>query len=389
VALAMVLLVGGALLARSLWALQQVPSGFVAAQVLAMDVSLPTATYAEGEQIPFYERLQQRIAAVPGVRAVGAANILPLSGNYDSRGVQIEDHPKPDGQGEAPQARSVTPGYFAAMGIPLVRGRLFEARDVEGAPRVVIVSEAMARRYWPGENPIGRRITFNSGIPREQQQAVGGPGSREVVGIVGDVRHLGLDEHDVPMFYTPHAQQPSYHTMTMVVRSAGAGTDLPAAARGAVRELDPAVPLYQVRSLAQVLSRAVATPRLRAGLIGLFALLAALLASLGVYGVISYLVAERTHEFGVRISLGATARDLRRLVVVDGMRPVAAGVVLGLGAAWALGRALAAFLFGVTPADPLSYAAAVGLLSGAALAATLIPARRAVRVDPVTALAGE
>ena len=223
VALAVVLLIGGALLARSLWALQQVPSGFVADQVLAMDVSLPTATYAEGEQIPFYERLQQHLAAMPGVRAVGAANILPLSGNYDSRGVQIEDHPKPDGQGEAPQARSVTPGYFAAMGIPLVRGRLFEPRDVEGAPRVVIVSEAMARRYWAGEDPIGRRITFNSGIPREQQQVVGGPGSREVVGIVGDVRHLGLDERDVPMFYTPHAQQPSYHTMTMVVRSAGAG----------------------------------------------------------------------------------------------------------------------------------------------------------------------
>jgi putative ABC transport system permease protein len=389
VALAVVLLVGGALLARSLWALQRVPSGFVAAQVVAMDVSLPTAIYAEGEQIPFYERLQQRMAAMPGVRAVGAANILPLSGNYDSRGVQIEDHPKPEGQGEAPQARSVTPGYFAAMGIPLVRGRLFEARDIEGAPRVVIVSEAMARRYWPGEDPIGRRVTFNSGIPREQQQVVGGPGSREVVGIVGDVRHLGLDERDVPMFYTPHAQQPSYHTMTLVVRSAGAGTDLPAAARGAVRELDPAVPLYQVRSLDQVLSRAVATPRLRAGLIGLFALLAALLASLGVYGVISYLVAERTHEFGVRISLGATAGDVRRLVVADGLRPVAVGVVLGLVAAWALGRALGAFLFGVTPADPLSYAAAVGLLTLAALAATLAPARRAVRVDPVTALAGE
>ena len=177
VALAVVLLVGGALLARSLWALERVPSGFVSTQVLAMDVSLSTATYAEGEQIPFYERLQQRIAAMPGVTAVGATNILPLSGNYDSRGVQIEDHPKPDGQGEAPVARSVTPGYFAAMGIPLLRGRLFEARDQHGAPLVVLISDAMARRYWPGEDPIGRRITFNSGIPRPEQQVVGGPGS--------------------------------------------------------------------------------------------------------------------------------------------------------------------------------------------------------------------
>lgn len=388
VALAVVLLVGGGLLVRSLWALQRVPSGFEPARVLAMDVSLPTATYAEGEQIPFYERLQRQIGAMPGITAVGATNILPLSGNYDSRGVQIEDHPKPDGQGEAPQARSVTPGYFAAMGIPLVRGRLFEPRDLEGAPRVVIISEAMARRYWPGEDPLGRRITFNSGIPTEEQQPVGGPGSREVVGIVGDVRHLGLDEREVPMFYTPHAQQPSYHTMTLVVRSAGTGTDSLPAIRAAVRNMDPSVPLYQVRSLDQILSRAVATPRLRAGLIGLFALLAALLASLGVYGVISYVVSERTHEFGVRVSLGATARDVRRLVIADGMRPVAVGTLVGLFAAWALGQTLGAFLFGVTPADPLTYAAAVCVLLAAALAATLAPARRAVRVDPVTALTG-
>jgi predicted permease len=388
VALAVVLLVGGGLLVRSLWALQRVPSGFEPARVLAMDVSLPTATYAEGEQIPFYERLQRQIGAMPGITAVGATNILPLSGNYDSRGVQIEDHPKPDGQGEAPQARSVTPGYFAAMGIPLVRGRLFEPRDLEGAPRVVIISEAMARRYWPGEDPLGRRITFNSGIPTEEQQPVGGPGSREVVGIVGDVHHLGLDEREVPMFYTPHAQQPSYHTMTLVVRSAGTGTDSLPAIRAAVRNMDASVPLYQVRSLDQVLSRAVATPRLRAGLIGLFALLAALLASLGVYGVISYVVSERTHEFGVRVSLGATARDVRRLVIADGMRPVAVGTLVGLFAAWALGQTLGAFLFGVTPADPLTYAAAVCVLLAAALAATLAPARRAVRVDPVTALTG-
>ena len=386
VALAVVLLVGGALLARSLWALERVPSGFVSTQVLAMDVSLSTATYAEGEQIPFYERLQQRIAAMPGVTAVGATNILPLSGNYDSRGIQIEDHPKPDGQGEAPQARSVTPGYFAAMGIPLLRGRLFEARDREGAPPVVLISDAMARRYWPGEDPIGRRITFNSGIPRPEQQVVGGPGSREVIGIVGDVRHLDMDEREVPMFYTPHAQQPSYHTMTLVARSAGAAASLPPAVRAALREMDGGVPLYQVRSLDQVLSRAVATPRLRAALIGLFALLASVLAGLGVYGVISYLVTQRTHEFGVRVSLGATGHDLRRLVLVDGLRPVAVGLALGLFGAWALGRTLGAFLFVVSPWDPLSYAAAVALLSAAALTATLLPARRAVRVNPVTAL---
>lgn len=388
VALAVVLLVGAGLLARSLWALQGVPSGFSPEQVLAMDVSLPVATYEEGEQIPFYERLQEWVGAVPGVLAVGAVNILPLSGNYDSRGVQIDDHPKPDGQGESPQARSVTPGYFAAMGIPLIRGRLFEARDVEGAPRVVIISESMARRYWPGEDPIGRRMTFNSGIPRDQQQVVGGPGSREVVAVVGDVRHLGLDQPDEPMFYTPHAQQPSYHTMTMVVRSGLPGTELSGTVRAALREMDASVPLFQVRTLGQVLSRAVATPRLRAGLIGLFALLAALLASLGVYGVISYLVTQRTHEFGIRLSLGATAADVRRLVLADGMRPVLAGLALGLAGASAIGRSLRGFIFGISSADWVSYAAALAILLAAALAATLVPARRAVRVHPAEALSG-
>jgi putative ABC transport system permease protein len=386
VALAVVLLVGAALLARSLWALERVPTGFSPAQLLAMDVSLPVATYAEGEQIPFYERLQERVAALPGVSAVGATNILPLSGNYDSRGVQIEDHPKPDGQGEAPQARSVTPGYFAAMGIPLVRGRLFEARDIEGAPRVVIVSEEMARRYWPGEDPVGRRITFNNSIPLDQQKVIGGPGSREVIGIVGNVRHLELDEGDVPTFYTPHAQQPSYHTMTLVVRGDQPASTVAGAVRGALREMDPTVPLYQVRTLEQVVSRAVATPRLRAWLISLFAVLAALLSSLGVFGVISYLVTERTHEFGVRMSLGATAADVRHLVLAEGLRPVAAGVALGTLSAWALGRLLGTFLYDVSPADPMSYFAAIGMLLIAALAAVLAPARRASRVDPMRAL---
>ena len=389
VALALVLLVGGALLLRHLWTLQRVPPGFSAGPVLAMDVSLPTATYAEGEQVPFYERLQTRIGALPGVTAVGAVNILPLSGNYDSRGIQIEDRPRPEGQGEAPQARSVTPGYFAAMGIPLVQGRPFDGRDIEGAARVVIVSETMARLYWPGENPIGKRITFNSGIPRDQQQVVGGAGSREVVGVVGDVRHLDLDEADVPMFYTPHAQQPSYHTMTLVVRAAGDVAALPASVRAALRQMDAGVPLYQVRTLEQVVSRAVAEPRLRAGLLALFALVAALLATLGVYGVVSYLVAQRTHEIGVRLSLGATAADIIRLVMGEGLQPVVMGLAAGLAGAWGLARILAAWLPGSGGADAVAYLAAVALLGGAAVVATVLPAARALRVDAVTALRGE
>jgi len=388
VALAVVLLVGATLLVRSLWKLQDVPPGFAPAAVTAMDVSLPTAVYPEGSQVPFYAQLEARVLALPGVERVGAINILPLSANYDSRGVQVEDHPRPEGQALSPQARSVTPGYFAAMGVPLLRGRLFDARDREDAPLVVVISDSMARHYWPGEDPLGRRITFNSGIPREQQQEVGGPGSREVIGIVGDVHHLALDEPDVPMFYTPHAQQPSYHTMTLVVRASGDVGGLASAARAELRQMDPGVPLYQVRTIDQVLARVVAQPRLRAGLLTLFALLAALLAALGVYGVVSYVVQQRTAEIGVRMALGASRRDVLAMMLGQGMRPVLAGVGVGLAGAWALSRTLSALLFGVTAGDAASYAVAAAGLTLAALAATLVPARRATSVDPAIALRG-
>jgi putative ABC transport system permease protein len=389
VALAVVLLVGATLLVRSLWKLQDVPPGFSPARVTAMDVSLPTAAYPEGEQIPFYEQLQERVQALPGVDRVGAVNILPLSASYDSRGVQVEDHPRPEGQGLSPQARSVTPGYFAALGVPLLRGRLFDRRDAVNGPLVVVISEAMAREYWPGEDPLGRRITFNSGIPRDRQQEVGGPGSREVIGIVGDVRHLGLDEAPVPMFYTPHTQQPSYHTMTLVVRTASDVPGLAAAVRAELRQMDAGVPLFQVRTVDQVLARVVAQPRLRAGLLALFAGLAGLLAALGVYGVVSYVVQQRTAEIGVRMALGATRGDVLRLMLGQGMRPVLAGVGVGLAGAWAVSRALGALLFGVTPGDVVSYSAAAGALTLAALVATLVPARRAVVVDPAIALRGD
>jgi putative ABC transport system permease protein len=389
VALAVVLLVGATLLVRSLWKLQDVPPGFSPARVTAMDVSLPTAVYPEGSQVAFYQRLQERVRALPGVERVGAVNILPLSANYDSRGIQVDDHPRPEGQALSPQARSVTPEYFAAMGVPLLRGRLFDARDATDGPLAVVISAAMAAQYWPGEDPIGRRLTFNSGIPRDQQQEVGGPGSREVIGIVGDVRHLGLDEAPVPMFYTPHTQQPSYHTMTLVVRTAADVPGLAAAVRSELRQMDAGVPLFQVRTVDQVIARVVAQPRLRAGLLALFAGLAGLLAALGVYGVVSYVVQQRTTEIGVRIALGASRRDVLQLMLGQGMRPVAAGVGIGLAGAWGLSRGLSALLYGVTPGDVVSYSTAAAMLMFAALFATLVPARRAVAVDPAIALRGD
>jgi putative ABC transport system permease protein len=398
VAMSIVLLIGAGLLIRSLWQLQQVHPGFSIDKVLAMEVSLPTARYQEGEQMPFYQRLEERIAAKPGVAAVGAVNILPLTSNYDSRGVQVEEHPRPEGQGYAPQARSATPGYFAAMGIPLLAGRNFDAHDNESGQLAVIVSETMARKYWPTSTEatgkpglghvIGKRITFNSGIAREQQQVVGGPGSRVVVGVVGNVKHLGLDEEEVAMFYTPHTQQPSYHTMRMVVRADAEPAALTRMVREELSQLDREVPLSQVTTLSRALDATVAAPRMRANLLGLFAALAMALAAIGVYGVVAYMVGQRTQEIGVRRALGAKAGDVLGMLLREALRPVAIGIVIGIVGAFAMTRVLAAMLFEISTTDVTTYAVACGVLASAALLASIVPARRALRVDPITAVRG-
>ena len=390
VAMSIVLLIGAGLLIRSLWQLQQVDPGFSTDKVLAMEVSLPTARYEEGDQMPFYQQLEERIASKPGVAAVGAVNILPLSANYDSRGVQVDDHPRPEGQGYAPQARSVTPGYFAAMGIPLLAGRNFDAHDVDGRQLTVIVSESMARKYWPGESSvIGKRITFNSGIPREQQQVVGGAGSRVVVGVMGDVKHLGLDEDEVPMFYTPHTQQPSYHTMRVVVRADAEPAALTRMVREELSQLDREVPLSQVTTLSRAVDATVAAPRMRANLLGLFAALAMALAAIGVYGVVAYVVGQRTQEIGVRRALGARAGDVLAMLLREAMHPVGIGIAIGVAGAFAMTRLLAAMLFEISTTDVATYVVACGVLAVAALLASIVPARRALRVDPITAVRGQ
>ena len=389
VALALVLLAGAGLMIRSLWRLTSVSTGFVTERVLTFETAVPTATYAEGEQIPFYDRLYEVVRSQPGVEFAGAINILPLSANYDSRGVQIDAHPQPVGQAHSIQARSINPDYFAAMGIPLLRGRTFTDRDREGQPRVVIVSESMARRHWPGQNPLGQRITYNSGIPPEQQQEVGGPGSREVVGVVGDVKHLALSEEIVPMFYTPQAQQPSYHTMALVVRGVGDPAGLTSAIRSELAQLDRGIPLYRARTLESMVRLTVAAPEMRAWLFGLFGALALALAVLGVYGVVGYLVGQRTHEIGVRLALGAERTRVLRSVLFEGLRPVAIGVAAGVGASLLASRWLSQLLFNIAPTDSLTYLVVTVLLFGAAVGATLVPAWRATRVDPMQALRAE
>jgi putative ABC transport system permease protein len=385
-ALALMLLAGAGLMMRSLWHLQGVDTGFSSAHVLTFETALATATYAEGEQIPFYDRFYDRIRALPGVVSVGASNILPLSANYDSRGVQIETAPAPPGQAPSIQARSVSPDYFKAIGVPLLEGRTFTDRDRENSPLVVIVSTSMARRYWPGQRAVGQRVTFNSGIPPEAQQEVGGPGSREVVGVVGDVKHLGLDEADVPMFYTPQAQQPSYHTMALVVRTSTDPAGVTSAIRAELAGLDATVPLYRVRTLDDVLQRATAEPRMRASLLGIFAALALVLAAVGVYGVIGYVVGQRTQEIALRLALGAGQRTVLRWIFLEGLRPVVLGLIAGVAGALGATRVVAGMLFQISPTDAPTYAAVVALLLGIACIAVWIPARRAATVNPMEAL---
>jgi putative ABC transport system permease protein len=377
VALSIVLLIGAGLMIRSLWQLQNVDPGFRAEQVLTMEVSLPTATYEEGQQMPFYQQLEARIRALPGVAQVGAINILPLSNNYNSELVQIEDHPMPPGQGPDPQVRSVTPMYFRAVGIPVLRGREFDSRDVTDAQQVVMISDSMAKQYWPGApDVIGKRVIH--------QRA-----TRVVIGIVGDVKHLALDEGEVPMMYQPHTQQSSYHTMRLVIRTNADAAALTGQVREALKQMDSGVPLSQVATLARSLDQSVAEPRMRATLLGLFAGLAMALAAIGVYGVVAYLVGQRTQEIGVRRALGAQAGDVVAMLVRESMRPVLAGIGLGLVGAVLLGRLLEAMLFGISATDVTTYAIACGVLALSALLASVIPARRALGVDPITAVRGQ
>jgi putative ABC transport system permease protein len=387
VALSLVLLVAAGLLTRSLMELRSVTPGFQSDRVHTLSLSLPLARYAEGEQIAFYQRLYENIQSLPGVIAVGGTNILPLSGNYSKDAFQIESRPSPQGERPSAEARSVSAGYFEAMGIPLVRGRTFDERDVAGGSRVVVVSESMAEKFWPGEDPLGTRITYNRGIPEGRD--VGGMGSREIVGIVGDVKHLDLNEERIPMFYTPEPQEPSFHTMTLVVRSSTPTDSLVSGISRELASMDSEIPLFSVRSLNEVLEGSVDEERFRARLLGLFALVALGLAALGVYAVMGLAVAQREREIGIRMALGAGMKDVVRMLVVESMSPVLWGLAAGAVGALLLSRLLRSLLFRIAPSDPATFASVAAILGAAALAAALIPTLRAVRVDPVTTLRGD
>ena len=373
IAVSLMLLVGAGLLVKSLRQLSNVDPGFATDHVLTLQTSLPIARYPEGDEIPFYQRVEERLASIPGVRRVGAINILPLSGNYSCDGFEIEGRPPyPPGQGPCAENRSVTPGYFDAMGIPLLRGRNFTRQDDEHAPLVIIISDDMARQFFPNDDPIGKRIVR--------------AGGRTIVGIVGSVKHFGLDRAAPPEMYTPHAQQPSYHTMTLAVRTPLEASALMPTIQRELWSIDRDVPISNVKTMEQLVATSTTEPRFRTLLLTTFALLAVVLAVVGVGGVIAFSVSRRTREIGVRVALGATKRDVVSMVLLQGFVPTAIGVAVGVGAAFGVTRLLSSLLFGVTATDGSVFAAAAALVTMASMAATYLPARRAAAVDPLTAL---
>jgi putative ABC transport system permease protein len=389
VALAVVSVTGATLMARSFASLLRVPPGFRTDHALTMRLSLPPGKYATSARVrDAYDRLLAEVRRLPGVRSAGAIMGLPLAVTLGDWNFDIDGRvpPGPGQQSPAADWQVATPGYFEAMGIPLRRGRLLTAEDrLPGRP-VIVINETTARRYWPGEDPIGQRVRLGGSADSL---------TREIVGVVGDVKHKGVDQETRPEMYMPHAQFPSTvpdsagaapRAMTLVIRTDRDPARLTPAVRATVGRMDTELPIAQVRTLDEVFSASVSTPRFTTVLLGAFGGLALVLAALGVYGVISYSVAQRSQEMGIRMALGARAADVVRLVVAQGMRPATVGLVLGVLAAIAGTRLMRQFLFGVSETDAASFAAGVLVLGVAGLVATVIPARRATRADPLTAL---
>jgi putative ABC transport system permease protein len=379
VALALVLLAGSGLMLRSLVKLLATDGGFDAKNLLTVRVTIPPGGLARDSLPGFYTQLVDRLRAVPGVRNAAIGDCAPLSGGCNGTLIELMDRPKVD-FAHMPSVGVfwATPDWFATVGVPLRRGRLFTAADRTGMPKVVLVNETAARKFWPNENPIGKRVGIGQG---------GFSDGAEVVGIVGDVRQWAdsLAKADV---YLPYYQSPTSRMM-IFLRTATDPAALGTAVRAAIHELAPQYPIYDMQPMTERATAATARARFSAALLGLFALTALSLAVIGIYGVMSLAVSARTREIGIRIALGADQRRVRRLVVWEGLSLVTAGAAIGIAGALVCTRVLQTMLFDLTPSDPVTYAGIVALLGIAATAASWIPARRASRVDPVVALRAE
>ncbi len=383
IVLALVLLASAGLLVKSFLHLQKVSPGFDPTNVMTARVALPDSGYGKPPQAAeFYRKLLARVATLPGVKSSAIAWWFPLSGSEIGFNFDIEERPAPKAQQPNAQVNVVSPDYFKTLRTPLLRGRDFTERDDAKAPKVVIVSESFAKEFFPNENPIGKRIRPNGSVDP------GDPPVREIVGVVQDIHLISLRDAPKPQIYMPH-EQFAIQTVTMMVRTQNDPRLLTAALHTAVNEIDKNVPLYRPRAFTEYVSQSVAQPRLNAMLVGLFALIALLLAAAGIFGVMSYSVTQRTQEIGIRLALGAQRYDVLRLIVGQGMRFVGVGLLLGLIGAFASTRLLQSLLFGVGASDLPTMFVITVILTAVAFIACLLPARRATLIDPVQALRAE
>jgi putative ABC transport system permease protein len=379
VAMSVVLLAGAGLLIKSVARLRDLNPGFKSAGVLTMDLSLPSARYSEPPaQAGFYKRLDEALGALPGVESAGFVSVLPLGKNFDGRALVIEDHPRPRGQEISADMYVVTPGYLRAMQIRLLNGRMLSEQDNAGALPAALIDERMARELWPDQDPLGKRIRF----PGLEGQA---PTWRSIVGVVGSVKQYGLDSEGHMQFYLPEDQFP-IQSGSLAVRCHANPASVAGAVREAIRGLDRELPVYNVETMDDLLSDSISLRRLSMILLSVFAIVALTLAATGIYSVISYSVSQRTQEIGVRMALGASRWDVVRLVLAAGMAPATAGCAAGVAAAVVLTRFMTALLFQVSPDDPATFGLIIAVLGVVALIACYVPARRAIRTDPMIAL---
>ncbi len=379
IAMTLVLLVCAALLIRTVLRLRNVDTGFNSENVLAMNIGLPGIKYPKPEnQIAFYKQVAERISALPGVKAAGITSVLPLSDNFDGRGLRVEDYPKPRGEELSVDLYVATPGYLQAMEIPLLKGRAINDQDTADSFKVALINKTMAAQLWPNQDPLGKRIGFPGSEKNPQPW-------RTIVGIVSDVEQYGLDKTPPMQIYIPHSQFPTPFN-TLVVKTESDPLAMIGAVRSEVLAVDKDQAVFQITTVDQLMGEAIAIRRFFMFLLLIFAALALTLAAVGIYGVMSYVAAQRTHEIGIRMALGAQTVDVLKLILGKGMALALIGVTVGLAGSFALTRLLAGLLFGISATDAVTFLVVSMGLTVVALFACYLPARRATKVDPLVAL---
>ncbi len=380
IAMTLILLVCAGLLMRTVVQITSVDKGFNSENVLAMNIGVTSAKYPKPEnRIAFYQQVSDRIATIPGVKAAGVTSVMPLSKNFDGRGLAVEDHPRPLGEEMTVDLYVTTPGYLKAMEIPLLKGRTIVEADTKDSALIALINNTMAHDLWPHQDPLGRRIRFSGDDPNNL------PAWRTIVGVVTDVSQYALDQKPPMQIYLPHSQFPTSNN-TIVVKTTGAPQSVIGPVRNEILAVDKNQAVFNVTTLDELLGDSIVVRRFFMLLLIVFAALALVLATIGIYGVMSFVVTQRTQEIGIRMALGAQAGDVLKLIVKNGMVLALVGVSVGLVAAFALTRLMEKLLFGVSPTDAATFAGVSTALTAIVLIACYVPARRATKIDPLVAL---